>query len=346
MANIFTFLNNTRLVYFLWWLVWATLFTLVLHHIGYDWRISITDSIISNVVLGLFCLAIGNIIMFYQPSKHNAWKLILWCLFSALMWNLLTQWLLTLVFKDRPLYLAELDMSRPIRFAIGFLGLGTTVLAVWIVEFIAYEKEQALRQAAEVSSIKDAELAGLSQKLQPHFIFNSLNSINALIGSSPAEARKMIEHLSDFLRGTLRKDEKKMLSFREELNHLKLYLDIEKVRFGHRLSTDYQIEEECYEFLLPPLILQPIVENAIKFGLYDTTENLCIELKARNHNGMLSIEIRNPFDPQTTTKPKGAGFGLKAVYRRLELIYLRADLLKTDREENIFITRLNFPQQK
>ena len=118
---------------------------------------------------------------------------------------------------------------------------------------------------------KESELFKLRQQLQPHFLFNSLNSINALIGNRPDEARKMVQQLSDFLRGTIKKEETQWVTLQEEMQYLQLYLDIEKVRFGNRLSTAIEIGEDVSEMTLPALILQPIVENAIKFGLYDTT---------------------------------------------------------------------------
>ena len=120
------------------------------------------------------------------------------------------------------------------------------------------------------------------QQLQPHFLFNSLNSINALIGFKPDEARKMIHQLSDFLRGTLKKDDDQLqVTLNDELQHLNLYLEIEKVRFGHRLQTEISCDERSGSAKLPSMLLQPIVENAIKFGLYDTTGEVVVSLRER-----------------------------------------------------------------
>ena len=99
------------------------------------------------------------------------------------------------------------------------------------------QSEQEVRKQDAEKLTKEAELFKLRQQLQPHFLFNSLNSINALIGSRPQEARKMVQQLSDFLRGTIRKEEHQWVTLKEELQYLQLYLDIEKVRFGHRLFT-------------------------------------------------------------------------------------------------------------
>jgi LytS/YehU family sensor histidine kinase len=183
--------------------------------------------------------------------------------------------------------------------------------------------------------------------MQPHFLFNSLNSISALAGSRPEEARKMIQQLSDFLRGTIKRDDQQLVTLEEELKHLELYLDIEKVRFGHRLKTVLDRDNTCLTLKLPSLLLQPIVENAIKFGLYDTIGDIEIRILAREHEGELLLTVENPFDPSTAQPRAGTGFGLTAVQRRLYLLYARNDLLTTrqvEQENPLFITQVRIPQ--
>lgn len=180
--------------------------------------------------------------------------------------------------------------------------------------------------------------------MQPHFLFNSLNSINALIGSRPQEARKMVQQLSDFLRGTIKKDETQWVNLKEELEYLQLYLDIEKVRFGNRLATAIDIEEITHNLKLPALLLQPIVENAIKFGLYDTIGETVIEISAAKEENHLLIKVKNPFDPETSSPKQGTGFGLNSVQRRLYLLFARNDLVTTEAKDNIFITIVRIPQ--
>lgn len=336
--------RNIKFIYTLWWLVWMWLHSAIIHRLGYEWQTAFYDSLISNILLVLICLAIGNIIRYYQPSKSTAWKLIVWCFLAALFWVWLSQWILNWVMVDDADYLSNLHQTLPIRFAIGFLTIGCTVLIAWVWEFVVFKNEDAARQAKAMAMAKDAELASLTQQLQPHFLFNSLNSINALIGTRPQEARTMVQQLSDFLRGTLKKDDKQLIKLQDELSHLQLYLDIEKVRFGHRLRTVFETDEATLDYLLPPLILQPIVENAIKFGLYDTTEEVEIKIKSVLENNVLKITIQNPFDAQTSVVKKGTGFGLKSVSRRLYLLYGRNDLLETFAHENVFSTTLIIPK--
>ena len=184
----------------------------------------------------------------------------------------------------------------------------------------------------------------LRQQLQPHFLFNSLNSINALIGFKPELARKMIHQLSDFLRGTLRKDDQQQVSLSEELQHLNLYLEIEKVRFGHRLKTEISCDENCGACVMPAMLLQPLVENAIKFGLYDTTEEVVVSIRAELDGNYLELIVQNPFDPKTSRPRQGTGFGLSAVQRRLYLLFARNDLMETHANDNIFTTIIKIPQ--
>jgi two-component system LytT family sensor kinase len=154
----------------------------------------------------------------------------------------------------------------------------------------------------------------------------------------------MVQQLSDFLRGTIKKEETQWVNLQEELQYLELYLDIEKVRFGNRLETLVECEETTRAMKLPALLLQPIVENAIKFGLYDTIGTTLITLHAKKIDSELVITVTNPFDPQTSSPKKGTGFGLSSVQRRLYLLFARNDLLTTDAKENIFTTSVKIPQ--
>lgn len=237
-----------------------------------------------------------------------------------------------------------LRQSSVLRYAVAFLMLGCMGMMSlsWYTQ--QEQKETDARKTAAEKLAIDAELYKLRQQLQPHFLFNSLNSISALTGSQPEKARHMIQQLSDFLRGTLRKDEVTWTSFDEELQHLQLYLDIEKVRFGHRLQTNIICGEDVLQRKLPAMLLQPIVENAIKFGLYDTIGEVVITITAKNVNNGLEVSVKNPFDMETTQPLHGTGFGLSSVQRRLFLLFARNDLLQTKTDHDYFVTTVTIPQ--
>ena len=251
-----------------------------------------------------------------------------------------------LIDPDNTVYLLFLAKAYWIRLGIAFLLIGC--MAVICVLWYTHEEEQENRQRkndAEKLS-RDAELYKLRQQLQPHFLFNSLNSISALIGSDPVQARKMIHQLSDFLRTTLRKEEEQWVKMEEELQSLELYLEIEKVRFGHRLSTSIVKDEKSLQMLIPPMLLQPVVENAIKFGLYDTTDNVTIFISVKTEDDALKVIVQNPFDPETATPRHGTGFGLNSVKRRLYLLFARTDLVETSAKDHVFTTTINIPRHE
>jgi len=327
----------------LWWPFWMALQFNVLFHFGFGFTISFTDSVISNLLLAGICLLIINNMRYYLPGKEKYWYVLVISLALSVVWLLSVRLILWLLFKNDAVYTGSLHLSSNIRFAFGFL----MTACITILSLLVYtQKEQKLtddlKQEAEKLA-KDAELFKLRQQLQPHFLFNSLNSISALAGTQPEKARHMIEQLSDFLRGTLKKDEKQLVVLQEEIKYLELYLEIEKVRFGHRLQTTIAVSEEASGILIPALILQPIVENAIKFGLYDTTEEVQINIKAFVTAKGLEITVSNPFDPATADAVTGTGFGLASIKRRMFLLYGRHDLLHCEKEQSTFITTLIIP---
>lgn len=217
------------------------------------------------------------------------------------------------------------------------------VSVLWYILGDQQEAERRRRDAEQLA--KEAELYNLRQQLQPHFLFNSLNSINALVSFDPSLARTMIQQLSDFLRGTIKKEENTWINLDEELQHLGLYLAIEKVRFGHRLKTEITNTILGNNAFLPAMLLQPVVENAIKFGLYDTTGDVTISITVKTENGDLIIQVINPFDSNTAALNSGTGFGLSSVQRRLYLLFARSDLLHTDARNNHFSTTITIPQR-
>lgn len=333
-----------RIIFGISWLIVIADFVLLLKWFGLSWREAIIDSLVSNTILILACLLVMNTLRFYTPRRERYLNILVWCIVLTGIWLLKSRWILLLILGDMEGYTAFMKYSVPVRGSIGFLliGIMTMISVVWYNWEEQKEYEERKRDAEKLA--KDAELFKLRQQLQPHFLFNSLNSINALIGTRPEEARKMIQQLSDFLRGTLKKEEHQWVSLKEELQYLQLYLEIEKVRFGNRLSAEIENDEKALGLKLPALLLQPIVENAIKFGLYDTTGETRISIKVSSEENKLVIQVKNPFDPETSSPKQGTGFGLSSVQRRLYLLFARADLLKTEVNENIFTTTVKIPQ--
>lgn len=326
------------------WFIWISMQQLALYQMGLTWFEALTDSIVSNTLLVYISLLIFTILRFHVPRSGSLLNLFIWIVILTAGWFFAGEYLLSLIYNNNSHYAAITNNTWPIRIAIGFLINGINCLFGYAY-FNWQERAETEKQKSEAEQLsKEAELYKLRQQLQPHFLFNSLNSINALIGTRPAEARQMVQQLSDFLRSTLKKEEQQWVKLEDEIQSLQLYLEIEKVRFGHRLHTLLEMEADALQLQLPALLLQPLVENAIKFGLYDTTEESHIQLRAAAQNGQLLITVENPYDVSTAAAQKGTGFGLRSVQRRLFLMFGRNDLLKTETNGTIYRTQLFIPQ--
>ena len=179
----------------------------------------------------------------------------------------------------------------------------------------AERREAGLRLLA-----REAELAALKARIQPHFLFNSLNSISALVGQDPARAREMCVSLSDFLRRSLALGERGSIPVSEEIALARSYLAVEGVRFGNRLAFEQEIDPAGEPCLVPPLLLQPLVENAIVHGIATLVEGGVVRLEARRAGHRLRILVENPFDPDAPPRPRG-GLGLALVRKRLVAAY-------------------------
>lgn len=339
------FQADSRYKYFFagWWILWSAIHFYVVHSFGIISRVALVDSLVSNILLAGVCLLIINNLRYYLPRRERYGYLLSLSLVLSLLWIVLDRFILWLIHPSYDMYRIFLSDSTTIRFSVAFLMTGC-ISAMSLLWFTIKEQKQAEEQKADLEKMaREAELFKLRQQLHPHFLFNSLNSINALIGTKPEEARNMLHKLSSFLRGTLKKEEHQWVTLKEECEYLGLYLDIEKVRFGNRLSTRIQCDPETEELMIPALLLQPILENAIKFGLYDTTGEAEIILSSRKNGPQLEIQVSNPYDPETSRGLKGTGYGLNLVQRRLYLLFGRKDLLTTEPGDKIFITRLLIP---
>ena len=329
-----------------WWSTWTCLQGFALNFAGHSWYLSLTDAVVTNVILGVEGFAIVQMLKFYQPDRTKLYYLFLWSAALAGICVLIIEYILGFFFSSNIAYLQFLDNTALLRFGFSFLMLAFISVLGWIWFYLQTQQKDESRKADVEKLSKEAELYSLRQQLQPHFLFNSLNSINALIGSEPSKARTMVQQLSDFFRGTLGRQESHKVTLTEELEQLKLYLEIEKVRFGHRLKTEVFMDEKTIEHMIPSLLLQPIVENAIKFGLYDVTGDVLISIQADAVDGDLRICVENPYDPETTPSKKGVGFGLSSIERRLYLLYGRSDLVTIHKENSKFRTCLQIPQTK
>ncbi len=199
-------------------------------------------------------------------------------------------------------------------------------------------------QASRESEIlaRAAELKALKSQLNPHFLFNSLNSISALTSVDAARARDMCIRLADFLRTSLRLGECGSVRFTEEMELARMYLDVEQVRFGKRLRVSMNADPECANCQVPPLLVQPLVENAVKHGIATMADGGEISLRAAWTGGGIQFEIENPYDPEAPVVNSG-GIGLRNVRDRLNAKYGSAASLEIEPQIGKYKVTLRIP---
>jgi len=207
----------------------------------------------------------------------------------------------------------------------------------------AIASRESERQAAEARTLaREAQLQALKFQLNPHFLFNSLHSIAALATLDGSRAREMCVRLSGFLRASLALGDREVIPLREELALARSYLEVEQVRFSDRLRVEADVEQTCEECAVPALLLQPLVENAVKHGVAGMVEPGSIHLAARRGAGLVTITIENAFDPDMPPPPK-LGMGLNHVRRRLEVRYGEQGELQAGPAEGVYRVSLRFP---
>jgi len=321
----------------------------VVLYFGYDLALttSITDALLCNLLLSFLGFGLWWAIQYIKPDTQGTLSAIssyiVLVILSVILTDFICRKVLGSIFSDDADYLWILAGATPWRLITSSLYLGIIILVYYLIKssgvLIEKEKEEAQLQ----SLLKHSELEVLKFQINPHFIFNSLNSISSLTLAAPEKAREMVIKLSDFLRGSLGQSQSDMQNLEKELEQMNLYLDIEKVRFGDRLKVTKEIDKESNAAMVPNMILQPLFENAIKYGIYEQLEDVKIKVKTAITDNNLSISIENNYDSQSTPQ-KGKGIGLKNVRSRLELIYGVSDLVTIEKSKDLFCVKMVIPQ--
>jgi hypothetical protein len=279
-------------------------------------------------LLGVFLiwLAYRRPLESFSWSQWKVWSLHLLASVAVAALGLFVAYLISVVMEGwggtKPIDLAMLRKGLP-RFYRAYFH--TNLLFMWAV-VAAFHGLRIYRKykAREIEAAKlearfaEAQNLALRMQLQPHFLFNTLNSVSALIHANPEGADDMISRLGDFLRMTLDAPPDQLVPLRKELAFIQAYLAIEQVRFQERLRVQVEISPELMDLRVPSFILQPLVENALKHGLSDRPRGGTLHLRARRESGNLLIEVQDDGEGFT---PGREGVGLSNVRARLGLLY-------------------------
>ncbi|GBD87617.1 sensor histidine kinase YpdA [bacterium BMS3Abin03] len=333
--------------YLLFWGVLSFVFILLLYfgaNIGMS--ASIADGLVFTFLLSGLGLTLWYPTRYISIESNKPAKLIVSHLVGAIVttiiWLSLGYFIMVgmLGFDDK--YPAFLLGTLIWRVLIGILFYSLITSFYYMIIYYTGFQERIIKEADLKNLVTEAELKSLKFQINPHFIFNSLNSMSALTEIDPPRAKQMIIKLAEFLRFILKTNELDKNSLHEELKNIRLYLDIERIRFEDKFEYEEKINEGCGHFEIPSMILQPLFENAIKHAVYETLDRVTLKLKCCLQDEFLKIELENNYDESAVPK-RGAGVGLKNIHDRLKLIYHRDDLMKISNGNGIFNVTLYIP---
>lgn len=343
------FIRNLWLYYIAFWVAVAAIqFALQFGVYNQDMMVALTDTLVSNMIFALLGIGLWYMVRFSSKQISGFLKNVVYhvsgCAFTILLWQVISYTLLRYLFQNNDPYMKFLVTSIIVRVLTGILIYFLLISIDFLVLSFEEMQERAEREAALSAMLRDAELSMLRSQIRPHFLFNSLNSASALTLSNPQGAQDMIIKLSEFMRQSLTLGADTMNTLQQELYHASLYLEIEKVRFTERMLVEKNIDSTCFGMMLPAMILQPLLENAVKHGVNTMLTPCTIMLAASCSESMLTVSISNTFDPDALPR-KGTGTGLSNVRKRLSAIYGRNDLFSSGVRNEIFEVKIQFPVQ-
>ena len=264
---------------------------------------------------------------------------VLWVAFARILAHVLSD---TPSFPNLSTHLVK---AIPLLSGTGFLFYLLSVNFYYVLIAVQASQEAEARVLQTSVLARDAELKALKAQVNPHFLFNSLNSISALTSSDAAKAREMCVLLGDFLRRTLGLGEKSAIPLEEEMSLIHAFLAVEKIRFGARLEMEENVDKEALACDVPPLLLQPLVENAVVHGIANLVEGGRVRLEVRCRDGLVAIAVENRFDQDAPPRRK-SGVGLANVRQRLEARYGTRASFSAKSEGDRFRVEISLPVEK
>lgn len=339
--------KRNLIFYFIFWLIIGIINFGLLY---IELRVNFNTALIDSLVFSLILCGLG--LSFWFPAKYIQFESnnflivvfghVLGGIIASIIWLSSGYFITVFILNNSADYTSFFKETIVWRFAAGNLFYYLITSFYYLIIYYNNFQEKIIQESELKDLITEAEIKTLKFQINPHFIFNSLNSISALTTINPEKAREMILKLADFLRFTLANNDKQKNSFGEELKNIRRYLDIEKIRFEDKFEFIEEIDDCCNKVQIPNMILQPIFENAIKHAVYETLYRINLKMTCKKEEDYLKISIENNYDYKLSSK-KGTGIGLQNIEKRLKLIYGSDNLLKIEKSNNLFLVTLYIP---
>jgi len=328
----------------IWALISGAHILFLYKYFNYSITAAAIDSLISNLLFMILGIGIWYIVRYNDFEIKNFINLITGHLISALIlvliWISLANFIIYIVFVT-PDSQSPGNTLVPGKIILGILYYMVIVLIYYLMIYYQNFKQRIEREGRVEARYKEAELNTLKAQINPHFIFNSLNSISSLTISDPKIAQEMIVKLSDFFRMTLKREQTQLAYLEEEISFSKVYFEIEKIRFGDKLNYHIICPKKLESYQVPHLILQPLLENAIKHGVQESIDKVDITLNCSKESGYLLLRITNQYDPEYESN--GQGIGLNNIRDRLRIIYEQDNLLEISKKDGKFNALVKIP---
>ncbi|MEM9858712.1 MAG: histidine kinase [Bacteroidota bacterium] len=338
-------MNKTRLYWTLQLGGWCTYSIIQVVISGTESPMSIVFWLLEASLFLLLTHLFRNFIIKRQWLDLNLRMLIPRTLLAVFVLTFLIYVLRALISVPLGIYDSEVLWTPATIAGLGFVYYLT--IFIWSVLYFIYNYfERYNLSLKHEAAVNEIELNNLKAQLNPHFIFNALNSIRALVDENPKKSKNAITQLSSILRNSLASNKKKLTSFEDELKMVKDYLGLESIRFEERLNANFDIHPDSYQFLVPPLMLQTITENGIKHGISKLKRGGLIDMKTYVFEDKLKIQIRNTGQVKMNGKPtrEKGGLGLRNTAQRLSLLYGQEASFKIFNEsDNTVLTELIIP---
>lgn len=305
---------------------------------------ALIDALVFNLQFAIMGIGLWYVTRFFNLEKRRITDILInhftFAVVMIAIWISLSFYILRAIF-DGPSYLSFLENSIPVRIMTGILFYTLLTGFYYLIQNLEILSWQVKQKETIMHQLKDEEIKALRSQINPHFLFNSLNSVHALTMTDPEKAGEMIIKLSELMRYSLSRTET-TVSLSEEIAQIRRYLDIERIRFSERLEININVPESEFSITVPSMIIQPLVENAVKHGIYGLTGKVSINIDVYRNDNLLNIKLTNNFDPEARSKI-GTGTGIPNVKSRLMTLYHRNDLMEITRENNIYTAIIKIP---
>lgn len=345
--------QNIRSI-FIYVITWIIILTIHISTLYYLYELplffSFIDGLVYNTIYAFIGVALWYPVFYNDLEKNSVTSLFIHHIsvmsISLIFWISISSFILKSIFSSFESYNTLIETGIPWRIFTGVFFYFGTIMIYYLFVYVNNFREHIIQESYLREKINEIELKTLKAQINPHFLFNSLNSISSLTLTNPDKAHEMIVKLSGFLRYSLAHDPNKLIPLKQEIENMESYIAVEKIRFGSKLIFIKDINEECYEHNVPFLILQPLIENAIKHGVYESLKPITIKVLCEKiANNYIKIVIENDFDPEAIPQ-KGTGTGMRNIKERLKIIYQLNDLFTFEKSENSFKVILILPHKQ